>query len=499
MKVTNALKKAITSVITLSMFLAFLTVGAENNAVFAQGVDNDGYTLIETAAELDTVVRNNLSGKYRLKNDIDLTGYVSKTNTTKNGWTPIGTSCKEFKGAFDGNGYTIKGLWIKSSCSYIGLFAQASGATIKNLNIEVGDAGISGCNKVGTIAGEAENGTIIENCNVTNAKIYASGYAGGIAGVLEKYATISLSKVSGTVAITSSYAGGIAGEVDDKSSVYKSCALVDVTACAYAGGAVGLLQSSSKISIVGAYGNVTTKSCGTGGLVGKATGSTISNTYARGNIKGTTNVGGLVGYLGCKTNLENSYSSGNVIGSGTTSYGAFNGYSGVTYLGTNYYDSSTTGVSRGYGSAGCPKGAATAFPQGKDTNTMMKQSTFAGWDFNTIWSIDEGKSYPYFDFCCKSTLVEEVTVTFDKNANDATGTMDNQILTKDTPTALNTNAFERDEHLFLGWSTTPTGDFAYVDGAEVTLSDATTLYAIWGTPDLYFDTYFDQAEPTVGD
>jgi hypothetical protein len=32
---------------------------------------------------------------------------------------------------------------------------------------------------------------------------------------------------------------------------------------------------------------------------------------------------------------------------------------------------------------------------GKSTIEMKQKETFDGWDFETIWDIDEGKSYPF--------------------------------------------------------------------------------------------------------
>ena len=77
------------------------------------------------------------------------------------------------------------------------------------------------------------------------------------------------------------------------------------------------------------------------------------------------------------------------------------------------------------------------------------------------------------------------TVSFDKNAVDATGSMNSQSIPPSTATPLTTNAFERPGYVFLGWSTdqnatTPT----YTDGQSVTNLAASggsiTLYAVWG-------------------
>ncbi|MCI2085561.1 MAG: InlB B-repeat-containing protein [Olsenella sp.] len=77
-----------------------------------------------------------------------------------------------------------------------------------------------------------------------------------------------------------------------------------------------------------------------------------------------------------------------------------------------------------------------------------------------------------------TTEQEPVTVTFD--ANEGTGTMDDQAVEPDTATALTANAFTREGYDFTGWNTKAdgTGD-SYADAAEVTLTQDVTLYAQW--------------------
>ena len=69
------------------------------------------------------------------------------------------------------------------------------------------------------------------------------------------------------------------------------------------------------------------------------------------------------------------------------------------------------------------------------------------------------------------------------NANKGTGTMPNQTIDVNAPTALSTNAFTRDGYEFKGWSTTPDGAVQYQDKEQVTdlapAGGTTTLYAVW--------------------
>ena len=90
-------------------------------------------------------------------------------------WTPIGqTGATEFKGIFDGNGFTIKNLNVDSSAQTgkhysSGLFGWAeSHVTIKNVNID--GAKVVGNHNVAGIVGYTYSGKVI-NCHVTNAEI----------------------------------------------------------------------------------------------------------------------------------------------------------------------------------------------------------------------------------------------------------------------------------------------------------------------------------------
>jgi len=84
-------------------------------------------------------------------------------------------------------------------------------------------------------------------------------------------------------------------------------------------------------------------------------------------------------------------------------------------------------------------------------------------------------------------------VHFDKNHNDATGTMSDQLFTYNTAQVLTANTFSRTDYSFIGWSTTSNGAVTYTDGQSVsnlTAEDGqtVTLYAQW-TPITYNITY----------
>lgn len=486
-------------------------------------------TLVYTAEDLVNVSKN-LSGNYRLANNINLTSYLANKS---DGWAGIGP----FSGKFDGDGYKITGLRHNSGGAYKGLFSTANNATIQNLIVELDAKGISGAYEVGGIVGKATGATVIENCTVSggpikvtgggyaggivgksdgpdgkvinctvmNVTTYTSGnysggiigvayktkitgcktvdvraegnsYVGGLAGAIHGQSVITDSSASGgSIYARTSYAGGFIGTAYEKADISYCYTTADVfadygnyvggfagelnsvtvtNACAtgnvaavngqvaggfagiayaqssltrcnalgdvssngnYAGGLLGQLHAgsinnASTVDQCSAYGNVTAKGNVAGGLIGESLYSKVSNSYARGDVSGKLSVGGLVGYFSGTASsgqtVLNSYSSGTVSGISGSELGAFTGHSGVTFTGTNYYDSDRANVSASHGSAGSPSGTP---PQGRGTEEMMKQETFVGWDFGNIWNIVEGETYPYFDFCGFTPEVQNVS------------------------------------------------------------------------------------------
>lgn len=108
------------------------------------------------------------------------------SNTAPEKWTPIGKYTDDndktpYTGTFDGQGHTIKGLYVNSaSDAYVGLFGCLEGATVRNLTV---DGYVQGCNTVGGIAGYASNAAI-ENCsNHCSVTGSSTSKIGGIAGL----------------------------------------------------------------------------------------------------------------------------------------------------------------------------------------------------------------------------------------------------------------------------------------------------------------------------
>jgi hypothetical protein len=105
--------------------------------------------VVTTLDELQAV-NSDFSPHYILGNDID----ASETETWNNGagFTPIGNSSDPFLGNFDGQGYTIDGLYInRPNTDYVGLFAYVMDSNI--INIGVTNLDIQGADSVGGLVG----------------------------------------------------------------------------------------------------------------------------------------------------------------------------------------------------------------------------------------------------------------------------------------------------------------------------------------------------------
>lgn len=123
--------------------LLFIPVSVASAFDGGTGTVDDPY-LISTPEQLN-MVRGNLSGYYKLVNDIDLISYDN--------WEPIGNSKSKFAGSLDGNNHKITNLKInRPGTKYQGLFGNTDNtAKISNLGLE--DVDVTGNNYVGGLVG----------------------------------------------------------------------------------------------------------------------------------------------------------------------------------------------------------------------------------------------------------------------------------------------------------------------------------------------------------
>jgi len=226
-----------------------------------------------------------------LSNDIVVnegksTDWANNQNIPKNVWTPIGggsnNANRMFAGTFDGQGYTISGLYMKSNGNYLGLFGLLSSdgsSTVKNLRLvntyfENTGTGTGTSIGLGSIAGQGQGkleniysdailkstayntgGLIgshryvklmIDNCTY-QGKITGTSYVGGILGF--GYSAVDVAEISNCL-VQSELVGsgnGIGGIIGGTySAKVSSCIVIaTLTTSGYKGGIVGRAYSAT--------------------------------------------------------------------------------------------------------------------------------------------------------------------------------------------------------------------------------------------------------------
>ena len=317
------------------------------------------------------------------------------------GFSPIGTPSTPFSGTYDGDGFTITGLFIDRNSSFAGLFGyiQGGGATFTDIGLI--DINISAGQYAGGLLGYAYNGSTltITGCYTTGSITNVSGAfttsnTGGLAGYIFSNGTISNSYSSATVTGTSSGVGGLIGAIR-KVSITNSYATGNVTGTDDTGGLIGSVGYAGNNSITNSYatGNVTGTGSAIGGLVGTVEASGISESYASGNVSGASFVGGFLGFLDDdgSHSINDSYSSGHV--SGNSNAG---GFLGIEYNGTvtnSYWNTEVSGQNSGLGNGTTPAGLT-----GLTSAQMRQQASYSGFDFTNTWAISEDTTFAWLQF-----------------------------------------------------------------------------------------------------
>jgi len=248
----------------------------------------------------------NADGYYEIKNAGNLFWFANHVNTadrTANAvltadidlegrpWTPIGSTGEannNFRGVFDGQNYTIRGLNVEGGRAGLGFFGEVRTGTVKNFTIYgevvvntevdyVGGVIGSICGLNSTDHGLERNGAVIQNVtsyvNLT-AKVHGTGMIGGFVGYANHQSLIEKCSWYGTFD---------AGEYRVDSG---------------AGGFIGKIQENSS--------EVTIRNCAAYG--------TIKTNYAKNSYNNTATIymGGFLSFsnTGAKTTLENCLFAG---------------------------------------------------------------------------------------------------------------------------------------------------------------------------------------------
>ena len=345
------------------LFCSLLTFAQFSGS--GSGTEDDPY-LILNPIQLNQL-RNflNQSGVYfKMMADVDLTEFLEEENPEQ-GWQPVGNSSSAaFKGILDGNGKTIKGLWIKRTFTdNVGFFGYTAGATIKDVTIE--SATIEGKESVGGVSGHSHSSTI-SGCSFMGS-VKGGSMIGGFVGGAGDYLTLTDNTAKVNVTGTGNSVGGFIGRNEAEYNLTISgCTLNDgvIRGIDNVGGCCGENISyhwrSNSISNTYIHANIFGANY-VGGICGISSNAectvNLNNCGFIGEIVGSSFIGGLVGKLvtdnySKRNTIQNSFSLGAIVATGDyvggivgtdTGYSG-DGYSNSTDLTNNYHSGSVTGV-----------------------------------------------------------------------------------------------------------------------------------------------------------
>ena len=285
--------------------------------------------------------------------EIDMSTVCHKADAEKQvaevSWTPIGS--KQYQGTFDGNGKTIRNLFISSTSDEIGFFGYAADCRIKNITFDNAKVkGNDNCS-TGILAGCAGS-CVIENIKTT-----------GNCSVEGKYET-----------------GGIAGRANGNISNCENHAIVK--GLHSVGGIVGIcFDSENSITSCANYGEITGTEDFVGGIIGYFGEGSLQNSANNGNITGDARVGNLIGYANI-CNINNVLGIGNITANYADCNGLIVGYiadASSSASGILAYNSSakmTIGGTELTGDAVVAIGSGSlTYPEGKNEADVVKAFT----------------------------------------------------------------------------------------------------------------------------
>ncbi|MBQ9968379.1 MAG: hypothetical protein IJO88_06625, partial [Oscillospiraceae bacterium] len=303
-------------VLVMVLGLAPMTVLAAEDAVEIYTADE----LVSFAADVNG---GNTTQDAVLMDDIDLTGtpWFSTEDGSNN---MIGSVAAPYEGTFDGNGYTISGLYIYEFNTDIpteehgtGLFGATDGATIKDLTVEgtfelYGQPDMLG--RHGSVIGKAVDTELI---GVTS-KVAISGYGywyygsggygpnyiGGLVGWGQAVSMDMCANRGDILLYNAQYIAGLIGYVasaETPSTFYRCVNTGDLMGSAYLGGTVGYIEGTTGTE------PDTLESCYNTGDIACRTWNRSSDTYA-GNMSAGSLMNGFA--AGANVLVKNCFTVG---------------------------------------------------------------------------------------------------------------------------------------------------------------------------------------------
>ncbi len=307
----HVLKTALVLLLVLTMVVPSISVMAlegDTNPSLAEQLENTeatSYTIYDRDdLAYFMTLENDFSGKTVYLganidwNDVDTLDEV-KNLTDPEKWTPYAAT---FKGTFDGQGYTINGIYIKEleTQYYIGFFGRINKATIKNVSFDNGYlyTGATAGRMIGFVAGDAGNQNTFENVSVNAYQEHTStrtdSRIGGMIGYLSSASTSTFTNcvVNGELkAASAAVVGGFVGAnyltlneagtaVNTGTLTMTDCINYADVACKYQGaGLIGGLSGKGNFTRCMSFGKITAETTTVDGVNLNVT--TASLVYAR--------------------------------------------------------------------------------------------------------------------------------------------------------------------------------------------------------------------------
>lgn len=286
------------------------------------GTSGDPY-LIGTAADLKAFAEyvngaTYSAGTYsyyacaKLTADIDLSTVCSETLGS---WPGIGTNSNGYCGTFDGQGYTVSGLYIHDDAlTKAGFFTYLLGAKVRNLKI---GGHVYAGTYAGMVAGKANNSSQITNVEVLEGSVETKvNRAGGICGELGS-GTLTDCVNRASVITHSGYAGGITSDASGTNSALLRCFNYGAVSDGYDGCAGIACYVKCSVRACGNFGTVTGNSH-VAGVAREIMGNgVVENCFNAGDVKGYNGAGFVCSLSGT---VRNCFNSGNATFDDTSKY-----------------------------------------------------------------------------------------------------------------------------------------------------------------------------------
>ena len=389
------------------------------------------------------------------------------------------------------------------------IVGKASKSNISDCSVK--NTSVKGNSNIGTICGYMDDNSVITNSGVIGGNVEGTGsYIGGVVGLLST-SSISQSYSTADINSTSSAAGGLLGR-SVSSTIHQCYSQNSVEGTSRVGGLIGSGQS---LTISQSFTKSTLNGTSeVGGLIGYGYTLTISQSFSECILNGTNNVAGLIGYLYVfgstpVSTIENCYSASDItltdvstgvaggLISHNTSAKIKNSYSASTILANTKH-----AIQPSSGSANTENtyfneeliDVKTPVTQARTTQDMHQRLNYATWDFENIWTIDNGNDYPKLKFALEITDPEEPEqptvrkikvvlepkeeIQFSVSANNIVGTGLTWTSSDESIATIDEDGIVKAVAVGYTTVTVKTNDNSYVETIDILVVKDATLYRL---------------------